>query len=61
MKLRFLAALTVLLAIGCAEAPSSAPALVSENSTSASVSNSGGEGTVAADEQLVSLNIEGMT
>lgn len=63
MKYRFLAALSVLLAIGCAEAPSSAPSSAGQNSTGVSISipDDGGEGTVAADEQLVSLKIEGMT
>jgi len=63
MKYRFLAALSVLLAIGCAKAPSSAPTPVNQNSTGVSISipDIGGEGTVAADEQHVSLKIEGMT
>ena len=61
MRRMFLASLSVVLAIGCAQAPSDAPLEVGSNTTDLEISFPESSATdAAASERLVSINVTNM-
>jgi len=66
MKLRFLASLSVLLVVGCSQAPASGPGSVSDASPNTEIANpdtlseSTADIEAAANETLVSLSVPDM-